>query len=464
MGEVTDATLAARCGSCGRFLGPYTTCPYCGARVGGRVSLKAVKIAAVVLAVVGLIGLWWAGRQLPIPLLTVEETQGTMNMAYVRVRGRISRSLTYDPNGGYLAFWVDDGTGEVRISSYRDVTAALLAAGKIPAPGDRVEVAGTLRIREDFVALTLNTAEHLQLERPEPVAVKIGTLTALDEGLRVRLEGEVQRVLVPYEGLTILTLQDDTGAISVAVDETLTTLTGALPEVVEGQTLVVTGTVTLYRDEPQLTPASVADIVLTAAPVVEETPPRPLNMLSADEAGAWVRASGRVVALTGFKGGVKATLDDGTGQVEVLLWQRVYDALPEPTTVDVGAELEVQGELSVYEGVLELEPAQPGDVSVRTAAPEIPWVEIASLAAQDAGRVVRLRGVTGIPETFSAGVKLALDDGTGVITVLLWSNVADALPRPPEAGMLVEVVGEVSVYRDELELLPRSLHDWRPEP
>jgi len=147
MGETTDATLAARCGSCGRFLGPYTTCPYCGARVGGRVSLKAVKIAAVVLAVVGLIGLWWAGRQLPIPLLTVEETQCTMNMAYVRVRGRISRSLTYDPNGGYLAFWVDDGTGEVRISSYRDVTAALLAAGKIPAPGDRVEVAGTLRIR-----------------------------------------------------------------------------------------------------------------------------------------------------------------------------------------------------------------------------------------------------------------------------------------------------------------------------
>jgi len=150
--------------------------------------------------------------------------------------------------------------------------------------------------------------------------------------------------------------------------------------------------------------------------------------------------------------------------VEVLLWQRVYDALPEPTAVDVGAELEVQGELSVYQGVLELEPAQPADVSVRTAAPEIPWVEIASLSAQDAGRVVRLRGVTGIPETFSAGVKLALDDGTGVITVLLWSNVAESLPRSPEGGMLVEVVGEVSVYRDELELLPRSPHDWRPEP
>lgn len=460
--ETTEATLAARCGSCGRFLGPYTTCPYCGARVEGRISLKMVKIAAVALAVVGLVALWWAARRMPIPLLTVEAAQGTMNMAYVRVQGRITRSLTYDPIGGYLAFWVDDGTGEVRISSYRDVTADLLAAGTIPALGDQVEVAGTLRIREDYVALTLNAAEHLRLARPAPLTVKAGTLTALDEGLRVRLEGEVRRVLVPYEGLTLITLRDDTGEIAVTVDDTLTALTGALPEVLEGQTIVVTGTITLYRDAPQLTPASVADIALSAAPVVEATPLRALNTLSAEEAGAWVRVRGRIVALTGFKGGLKAVLDDGTEQLTLLLWQRFYDALPAPTAVDVGAEVEVQGQLKAYQGALELEPEQPADLILHTAAPEIPWVAISSLSAKDAGRVVRLRGVAGTPQSFSAGVKLLLDDGMGVLTVLLWSNVAASLARPPEAGMMVEVVGELSVYRDALELIPRSAHDWRP--
>ncbi|MBN1921796.1 MAG: hypothetical protein JW892_11155 [Anaerolineae bacterium] len=505
--QTGEATSATRCESCGRFLGPYTTCPYCGARVAGRVSLRAVKVVAVMLALVGLLALWWIARRTPVPLLTVEQAQGTMNLAYVRLQGRITRSLTYDPASGYLAFWVDDGTGEARVSAYRDVTADLLAAGVIPAPGDEVELSGTLRIREDFVALTLNLAEHLRLKRPAPVAAKAGTLTVADAGLRVRLEGEVERIWLPYEGLTLITLRDGTGEIPVVVDESLTALTGALPEVLEGQPLVVTGTVTLYRDEPQLSPASVADMRFSAAPpplaeaqptpALEATlappatampplatpslptstpteipptptatllPPRALNTLSAAEAGAWVRVRGRIVAMTGIKGGLKAVLDDATGQLDLILWQRFYDALPVPTAVDVGAEIEIEGELSLYEGVLELQPQSPRDLIVRTAAPEIPWVTLSSLSAQDAGRIVRLRGVTGIPESFSAGVKLPLDDGFGVITVLLWSNVAEALPHPPEAGMTLEVVGEVSVYRDALELIPRSAHDWRPGP
>ncbi len=462
--ESTEATVAARCESCGRFLGPYTTCPYCGARVAGRVSLRVIKLAALMMAFVGLLTLWWVARQMPIPLLTVEAAQGTMNMAYVRVQGRITHSLTYDPDGGYLAFWVDDGTGELRVSSYRDVTADLLAAGLIPAPGDLVEVAGTVRLREDYVALTLNTADHIRLDRPAPVMVKAGTLTALDAGLRVRLEGMARRIVAPYAGLTLITLQDDTGEMVVALDDTLIALTGAAPEVVEGQTLIVTGTVTLYRGEPQLTPATVADIALSAVPPAQETAVRSLSTLSAAEAGAWVRVRGRVVALTGLKGGVKAVLDDGTAQLDVILWQRLYDALPDPTAVDVGAEVEIQGALSLYAGALELEPASPADLILHVAAPKIPWVTVSSLSARDAGRVVRLRGVTGIPESFSAGVKLPLDDGLGVITVLLWSNVVEALPYPLEAGVMVEVVGEVSVYRDALELIPRSVHDWRPGP
>ncbi|MFP4346146.1 MAG: hypothetical protein ACLFU8_15725 [Anaerolineales bacterium] len=457
------STTQALCPSCGRFVGPYETCPYCGTHLRGRLSLRVVKLGAALLALFGLLGLWLAARRTEIPLLTVEEGQGTMNMAYIRVQGRVVRSLTYDPEGEYLAFWVDDGTGEVRINAYRDVTRALLAEGRVPALGDEVEVAGTLRIREDYVSLTLNVPEHLDLERPPPVSVRAGSLTALDEGMRVRVAGEVRRLLVPYEGLTLITVRDDSGEVVVAVDETLVTLTGALPEVVEGQGIVVTGTVTLYRDAPQLTPASVDEIVLAALPpeelvVVEE---RALGQLSPDDEGGWYRVQGRIVALQGFKGGVKGTLDDGTDQVVLLLWESVYAALEPPTALDVGAEVEVVGEISVYEGELELVPEGPEDVRIRAPAPEIPWVEIGALSGADVGRVVRLRGVLGTPDPFSAGVKVPLDDGSGTITVLLWSNVVAALDRTPEEGALIEVVGEVEIYKEELELIPRSPFDWR---
>ncbi len=460
----TSSELAA-CPSCGRFVGPYESCPYCGAHVGGRLSMRVVKAVAIALATVGLIALWWAARHVEVPLLTAAETLGTMNMAYVRLQGAVVRSLSYDPESDYLSFWLDDGTGEVMVSAYRDVTRALIAEERLPTLGDNVEVAGTLRIREDFVSLTLNVPEHLALERPEPLPVRAGTLTSLDEGLRVIVTGEVRETFTPYEGLTLITIRDASGDVPVVVDETLTALTGPLPEIIEGQGMVVTGTVALYRDEPQLVPASVQDIalkdVLDAAVVAEQ---RSLSSLTAEDAGAWVRVQGRVVALTGFNGGVKATLDDGTDQILLLIWSSVHDALPDPTALDVGAELEVEGEVQLYEETLEVVPERAGDVRLRVAASAPPWVEVGSLAAYDAGRVVRLRGVLGAPADFSSGTKVPLDDGTGVLSVLLWSNLVEALDTPPAAGQMVEVVGEVTVYQDELELIPRSLHDWRLGP
>jgi DNA/RNA endonuclease YhcR with UshA esterase domain len=438
----------------------------------GRIPVRWVKGAAVLLATVGLLGLWLLARTTEIPLVTAAEAQGTMNMAYVKVAGRVSGSLSYDPESQYLGFWVADESGEVRVSAYRDVTEALLAAGKIPAPGDAITVAGTLRIREDFVSLTLNVPEHAELRRPDPVALDIGEITLLDEGLRVRVDGQVQDLYSPFEGMTIINVQDGTGEIAVAVDEIITTTTGALPEITPGQGIEVVGTVSLYRDSPQLIPADVADITLgplVAAPETEgETEPaeptmesRPLGELSEADEGARVQIEGRVVAMESFSSGMKAIVDDGTAQIVLLLWDSVYGELPDPTALDTGAEIVVSGEVQVYEGELEVVPARPADVEIVQAAPEIPWVSIEELTESDAGRIVRLRGVLGEPEGFSAGVKVPLDDGSGTIPVLLWSNVAVEVTPAPAAGLPVEVVGTVESYQGELELIPRSPLDWR---
>lgn len=468
MSNVTKAHLgdskSANCPSCGRFVGPYESCPYCGAKMKGRIPVRYVKIAAILLATVGLVGLWIAARYTEIPTLTASAAMGTMNMAYVKIEGRVARSLTYDPEGGYLAFWVDDGTGEVRISSYRDVTQAILDSGMIPAPGDDVTVAGTLRIREDYVALTLNVPEHLELTRPEAVELRSDEITILDEGLRVRLSGVVRSVFEPYEGMTIITLADEGGEIAVTVDETLELLTGELPEIIEGQGIEVEGSVSLYKDSPQLSPAAVADITLSEMPpeaiVTVET--RDIDQISVSDEGTWVQIQGRIVSMDGFKGGVKAILDDGTEQVLVLVWDSIYNAMEDPSSFDVGAEVEIKGEVQVYQGEIEVLPDTAEDIAISAAAPEIPWVEVRELTSSDVGRVVRLRGVLGEPDAFSAGVKVMLDDGSGSIVVLMWSNMVVELDRRPELGMTVEVIGVVEEYEGELEIIPRSTQDWRP--
>jgi len=455
------APTDAHCASCGRFVGPYETCPYCGAKQQGRIPTRRIKIAAILLATVGLFALWWAARYTDIPTVTAAEALGTMNMAYIKVNGHIARSITYDPESGYLAFWIDDGTGEVRISAYRDVTEAILAAGHIPALGDEVTAAGTLRIREDYVALTLNVPEHLELRRPDPIHLAADELTILDEGLRVKIVGAVSRVFLPYPGLTLITLRDDGGEVVIAVSEVITTLTGPLPPLVAGQGITVVGSVSLYKDSPQIIPGSVDDITLAAAPPVAVSKARQLSSLSPADEGLQVQVQGRVVLLEGFKGGLKATLDDSTDLILLLLWDSVYSALPTPTALDVGADITVKGEVQVYKDELEIIPASAADITIHTAAPAINWVEINSLSPRNAGQVLRLRGVLAKPDAFSAGVKIQLDDGTGKITVLLWNNIVIALPQRPAPGMLVEVVGSIAEYRGELEIIPRSIHDWR---
>ncbi len=461
------ASSTTHCESCGRFVGPYSRCPYCGARRTGRLALRTTKWVAVILATLGMAVLWWLAREVEIPTITVEDATRLMNFGYVRLKGHVVRSPTYDAGSGYLGFWVADETGEVYVSAYREVTEDLLARNVIPAVGDRATVAGTLRIRDDHIALTLNVPEHLMLERPEAVPLQAGDVTVLDEGTRVRLVGEVRRVYEPYEGLTLITLADESGEVVVAVDEEGTSLTGSMPEAGVGQSVEIEGTVNLYHATPQVVPASADDIAIVSTPMVatppvtETLPTLALNGLGADLIGKRVTVHGRVVWLEGIKGGIKATLDDGTAQVTLLLWDDVHRALPAPSELDVGAEVEITGKVSVYEGELEIVPTEAEDVAIQVPAEAAPWVEISALNPADAGRLIRIRGVLGEPEGFSAGVKAPVDDGTGILQLLFWSSLYEDLTPEPHAGQHVEVSGVLNVFRDELELIPRSRYDWR---
>jgi DNA/RNA endonuclease YhcR with UshA esterase domain len=429
----------------------------------GRQAVRALKIAALLLATVGLGLVWWAARGVPIPTVPIGEVGALMNLAYIRLEGQVSRALTYDPDSGYLGFWLADDTGEVHVNTYQEVTEALLAGGTIPAVGDTVSVAGTVRVREDLCSLTVDVADHLAVTRATAEPLPPGEITVLDEGRRVRVAGEVVAVATPYEGLTLIDVHGERGDITVAVDKTTEELSGELPEIAPGQAITVEGAVSLYKAEPQIVPAVAGDVETAegppATPAVSTV--GSLSEISTADLGRRLRVAGHVVMLEGLSGGVKAILDDGSAQIVLLLWDDVHQALAAPRSLDVGAEVTATGKVQLYEEALEIIPDSAADVIVEVPAPPLPWVEVGALTAQDAGRVVRVRGVLGTPEGFSAGVKADIRDGTGAITVLFWSNVYDALVPEPQPDLQVEVAGVVDVYNGALELVPRSAYDWR---
>ncbi len=453
------------CPSCGRYVGAHEACPYCGAGLTGRASIRTVKIASIALATVGLVALWLFAINTETPLITIGQAGATMNMAYVRLTGRCTRTPTYDPESDYLSFWLQDDTGEIYVTAYRAEARAIIAQGRAPALGDRVEVAGTLRVREDFLSLTVNVPEQMHISRNEPMARAIGDITREDRYQRVRVRGVVREIYTPYDGLTLITLRDASGAIPLAISQALVDLSGVpLPaSIAAGQTIEVVGAVSLYGDTPQIVPASVADVVPLDREQLDQPIPlaieKAIGELTAEDVGQSVVVRGQIIRSTPFSAGHKLILDDGAGQITVLLWDAVYAALPDPDPLSPGAEIQALGTLAQYRGELELIPELGEDVQILSPPAGPVHASIADLTAQDVGRLLALHGRLGAANRFSAGVKFPLTDDSGTITLLLWQNIHDEAPPELGANAVVTVVGHVAEYRGELEIVPRSGDD-----
>jgi len=456
------------CPSCGRYVGPYAACPHCGAALRGRTPVRTLKVAALALAIGGLALLWLLATHTKVPTVEIGQVNAMMNFAYVRVEGLVTRSPAYDPKTDYLSFWLTDETGELHVAAYRDETQSLIDQGRTPALGDRVTVQGTLRVREDFVSLTINLPEHLQIARAEPVDQSIGSINANDQFRRVRVLGQVRTIRVPYPGLTLVDLRDGTGEIPLAVTEVITAFGEGLPALKAGQIVEVIAPVSLYKDTPQLSLAHAADLI-----VLDEAPPifsqTALGQIDSRQVGQWVVVSGRITAVTPFSAGVKYTLDDGTGQCALLLWQSVYDQLADPEVLRVGAKLRAQGQVAEYRGEMEVVPELPADVELLAASFEVqsaplatstpaavPELTIAELNPDRLGTRVTLRGSIRDVTSFAQGFKFTLDDGTGPIVLLTWLDIYDAITgreglRP---GASVQVTGELGQFESELQIVP----------
>jgi DNA/RNA endonuclease YhcR with UshA esterase domain len=424
-------------------------------------AVRAFKYGSLVLAVVGVAVLLLVARQSQVPVVQIGSLSGTMNWAYVRVEGIVTRQPTYDPDDGTLRLWVGDGSGEMMVMAYRSEAEWLVNEGLVPTMGDGVALEGTLRIKEEFQYLVLNVPQHTELQPAEPVEVAIDQVSADRLYQRVVVRGVIRDDRSPYEGLRILTLRDAGGEIEVTLPTDAAALTGAWPDLRVGQSVEVTGTVDSYRGTPQISAGRGSDLdVLDEALAIAVE--RRIGDLSAAAASEMVVVEGVVAKVNPFSAGVKLTLDDDDGTVTLLLWQDLYELLDDSGTLVEGMRVRAQGELAEYRGELEIVPELPSDVTVLGAAERVVHErQLGALSPGDQGQVVRVEGVLKSLRTFSAGAKGTLDDDTGTITLLLWQEVYDGLPDPSALvpGAVIRVEGDVDEYRGELEIVPRAPAD-----
>ncbi len=289
----------------------------------------------------------------------------------------------------------------------------------------------------------------------------------------MQITGQIRSVRRPYEGLTLIRLQDETGSIDVAWYEALV---GTRAELPLGAGLRITGALTLYREAPQVAlddPEGWARIPWTPVP-------QPIARARERPDGAWVSVEGILEELSD----TRWTLADETGSLEVQLSRGLRAALP--ATPPPGAQVQIWGRLRWRAGTPALYPelslelrweppvATPMPVPSPTARP-MPTLSptptstprlrptpapfpLSALSTITPGVSVTVVGTVAELYGFSAGWALILEQEGHRLRVFIPSAQMASVPGREGIypGAQIRATGVLTLYRGELELLPRS--------
>jgi DNA/RNA endonuclease YhcR with UshA esterase domain len=274
---------------------------------------------------------------------------------------------------------------------------------------------------------------------------QVADATSFSEGFKFRLDNGIEQI-------TLLTWLETYDGIAER--------DGLRP----GASVQVTGRINDFEGELQIIPFSSADIVILE-PGRNEAPERQTGSLSTDDVGTMVAIQGEVKRVETFSRGARVFLDDGSGEVLLLLWGSISERMPDGGGVPTaGCQVRATGRVAEYQGALEVVPALPYDVeTLSRAAVSTPLaadvaVSIGNLDAGHAGEEVTIVGQVMDTVSFSRGFKFTVADGTGQIVLLTWHDVYDALPEPSglNIGATVHVKGEIREFEDELQIHPES--------
>ena len=133
------------CPKCGRFVGAATKCPYCGAKVEKRMSLVALRWAAVLLSTVGLVLLWLMARTREPELVRIGDIEATMNFGVVRLAGEVRNDPRPFKNGNGMSVNVNDGSGSIVVFVDQAQRKAMTEGGLVPRRGDGIDFVAQLQ-------------------------------------------------------------------------------------------------------------------------------------------------------------------------------------------------------------------------------------------------------------------------------------------------------------------------------
>ncbi len=386
------------CPSCGRFVGIHEKCPYCGAAVKKRMTVRFFRYGAVVVAVVGLILLYFAVRVIEIPTIKVKDITETMNWAYVRicgtltqdakcytvgekktVKGTITNVRTFSGGKG-RTFTISDGTGTIDVLVWGKLYNQIPQKASLN-PGTSIQVSGEIGSYRGRLQIKPQNPGDIQI--PGVPTAKVTSIANVTQTAAFRVNtlhfpgisdgtGEIQAK--SYGKTAQGLIEQYAESLGITVEELLST--NRLPKT--GDRIEAMGTLNIMGGQPTLmlqVPERVKIISASAAaPIIGPTPTEAAPVAGVTSIGSITQASvgqratlkGTITSVYVFKEakGRSIKISDGTGTIDVLIWKDLYEEIPQRDSLFQGTKIQVSGEIASYRGRPQIKPRDPDDVQI----------------------------------------------------------------------------------------------------
>ncbi len=253
---------------------------------------------------------------------------------------------------------------------------------------------------------------------------------------------------------------DPTATVTVPSSPTATATPSPLPTATRTPSPTVTATPSATAT-PSITPTNTPPPPPTFTPT-PAIPQLPIGQLNADLVEREIAVVGQITAVDSFSRGYRFTLNDGTGQTTLLLWENVYDDAWDAPQLKRGASIRAQGILELYEGALQIVPRFGSQVKVQSPTTAVvPPRPIGDLG-NHVGELVMVTGTVIRVQGGANNTTIVLADDSGEIAVFIWDNTFQRIVNKEALGMegtRVQVVGQVSIFRSNRQIIPAVPHD-----
>lgn len=167
-------------------------------------------------------------------------------------------------------------------------------------------------------------------------------------------------------------------------------------------------------------------------------------------------------------------ISDNTGTQRAVVWQNIWERIPNRNDFQAGLIIDLYAEISDFRGDRQLEINRPQDMRIAPIPQTLPnsafreeasadmadeynEISIGAISFATLGKKVRVRGTVSklaLAPAPRVPTKFVVQDNTGEIEVVYWSDVADVLPydSQPVVGQQIEVGGVIGEWRGTLQL------------